>query len=242
MDRDRFLELVHPDDRAGLENQAVAALAAPAEVQEVEFRLPVGGEVRWLASRAVVVPGLDGQPAGRLGVTWDVTARKRMEEALRERDEVLTLAEQSAGIGVWDQDLATGMVRATPQFFHTLGVEPAGEPVPVACFRAFRHPEDGERVVEGFQRALQSGAERYEVEYRIVRGDGEIRWIFGRGRIVRDPQARPVRYSGIDIDVTERKRLEERQKLLLLELSHRVKNTLAVVRGSRTAASRTAAA
>ena len=86
-------------------------------------------------------------------------------------------------------------------------------------------------MVEGFQRALQSGAERYEVEYRIVRGDGEIRWIFGRGRIVRDAQARPVRYSGIDIDVTERKRLEERQKLLLLELSHRVKNTLAVVRG-----------
>ena len=156
----------------------------------------------------------------------DISARKRMEAALRDRDHVLSLAERSAGIGIWDVDLVTGMVRGTPQFFSLFGLEPADDPVPIEVMRAVRHPDDGKRVI---QEALESGTDYYEMEYRIVRADGETRWIFGRGRVVRDPSGQPVRYSGVDIDITERKRLEEQQKLLVAELNHRVKNTIATI-------------
>jgi PAS domain S-box-containing protein len=124
------------------------------------------------------------------------------------RDEFLELAERSAGIGVWDVDLATGMVRARPQFFALMGVEATSEPVSIEVFRALRHPDDRARVVDGFQQALTSGLDFYESEYRIVRPDGQERWILGRGRVLRDPDGKPVRYSGIDIDITERKRIE----------------------------------
>jgi two-component sensor histidine kinase len=67
------------------------------------------------------------------------------------------------------------------------------------------------------------------MEYRIVRPDGETRWIFGRGRVIRDAAGEPVRYSGIDIDITERKQDEEHRVLLVNELNHRVKNILATV-------------
>jgi PAS domain S-box-containing protein len=127
---------------------------------------------------------------------------------LAARDAILTLAEQSAGIGVWDIDLTTGTARGTAQFFRIMGLEPADGNVPMERIRALRHPEDRERVLAGFQQALDSGSDAYEIEYRIVRPDGELRWIFGRGRVVRDPTGRPVRYSGVDIDITERKHAE----------------------------------
>ena len=172
-----------------------------------------------------VFPG----PSGLSVYFRDISERKRMEAALRERDNILSLAERSAEIGVWDVDLATGMVRGTPQFFRLFGLEPADDPVPIEAMRAVRHPDDAKRVIQGFKEAVESGTDYYEMEYRIVRPDGETRWIFGRGRVVRDLSGQPVRYSGVDIDVTDRKRMEEHQKLLVAELNHRVKNTIATI-------------
>src|SRR5262245_4094903 len=102
---------------------------------------------------------------------------------LWERDEFLELAERSAGIGVWDVELATGMVRARPQFFALMGLEPTSELVPIERVRTVRHPEDRPGVVDGFQQALRKDVDYYESEYRIVRPNGEVRWILGRGRV-----------------------------------------------------------
>ena len=122
--------------------------------------------------------------------------------------EFLELAEASAGIGVWDMDLATGMVRGRPQFFRLMGLDPGTEQVPIDVMRALRHPDDRANVVDGFQQSLQERTDYYESEYRILK-DGQIRWILGRGRVVRDERGEPVRYSGVDIDITERKRFQE---------------------------------
>jgi two-component sensor histidine kinase len=84
-------------------------------------------------------------------------------------------------------------------------------------------------VLAGFQDCIARGIDVYDSEYRIIRPDGRVRWIFGRGRIERDPAGRPVRYRGVDIDITEQKRSQERQRLLMRELAHRGKNLLAVI-------------
>ena len=154
-----------------------------------------------------------------------------MERELRERDEILGLAESSAGIGVWDMDMAAQTVRATPQFFRIIGLEPTDHPVSIDQLRAVRHPEDRDQVVNNFRRVMESGEDQYEAEYRIIRPDGKVRWIFGRGRVYRGSNGHPVRYSGIDIDITDRKRIEEQLALTTKELSHRTKNVLAVVQG-----------
>lgn len=133
----------------------------------------------------------------------------RTERELFDRADILSLAEKSAGIGVWDMDMAMRTVRATPQFFRILGLEPTDEPVPIERLRALRHPDDRDQVVGNFMRVMESGEDQYDAEYRIIRPDGEIRWVFGRGRVVRDANGKPVRYSGVDIDITERKRTEE---------------------------------
>ena len=123
-------------------------------------------------------------------------------------DAILAMAEASAGIGVWDVDLATGMMRGTPQFFRIMGLEPSSEPVPIETTRRVRHRDDQDRVIAGFSEAVANGSDYFECEYRIVHPDGQTRWIFGRGRVIRDAAGTPVRYGGVDVDITDRKTAE----------------------------------
>src|SRR5262245_43015218 len=120
-----------------------------------------------------------------------------------EREEILELAERSAGIGVWDIDMATGMLRGRPPLFGMMGLPPTSGPVPIDTLRALRHPDDRDRVADGLQHVLDSGSDFYEVEYRIIRPDREVRWIFRRGRIVRDRRGKHARSSGGDSGLTE---------------------------------------
>jgi len=122
--------------------------------------------------------------------------------------DALLLAEEAAGIGVWSIDLTTSRVRGTAQFFRIMGLPFTNESIPVDTVRAMRHPDDRARVVAGFQKALEGGNDTYEIEYRIVRPDGSVRWIFGRGRVIRGADGMPLRYSGVDLDITERKATE----------------------------------
>jgi PAS domain S-box-containing protein len=122
------------------------------------------------------------------------------------------------------------MVRGTPTFFRIMGLPVSTEPVPNDIVRAVRHPDDAARVRDGFRQAIARGLDTYEVEYRIIRpADGALRWIFGRGRTVRDGHGAPIRYSGVDIDITERKQAEEHVRLLMNELNHRSNNLLTVI-------------
>ncbi|MGE5170910.1 MAG: ATP-binding protein [Rudaea sp.] len=122
--------------------------------------------------------------------------------------DALALAEQSAGIGVWSIDLLTGRARGTAQFFRIMGLPPMSGEVPLETVRALRHPDDRARVLAGFRKALEDGTDTYEIEYRILHPERGVRWIFGRGRVVRDEHGTPVRYSGVDIDITDRKAAE----------------------------------
>src|SRR4051794_5020462 len=153
-----------------------------------------------------------------------------LEQQLREREEILTMAEHAAGIGVWDIDLETQTVRGTPQFWRVMGLPPTDQAVPLETTRRLRLPNDREHVAEGFRNVLGNPAETFEMEYRIRRpSDGEIRWIFGRGRLIRDMQGRAIRYGGIDIDITERKAGETAIAELNRELERRVRERTAAL-------------
>jgi len=159
----------------------------------------------------------------------DISDRRQMERELAARNDLLTQAEQSAGIGIWVQDVPSQTVRGTPQFFHLLGIDAVDGPVSQDLVRSRRHPEDRDRVTQAFRAAMASGAETFDSEYRIIRPSGEERWIFGRGRVARDASGQVTQYSGVDLDVTERKRAEAHARVVMGELVHRTNNLLTVV-------------
>ncbi|MGN6101834.1 MAG: sensor histidine kinase [Devosia sp.] len=200
-----------------------------AHVLAMETGQPATLETVSTATGLPVILHLHPEHGGLSVLFRDIHDRREMEQELRERDELLTLAEESAGIGVWVQDVPKQTMRATPQFYRLLGIDPIAGPVSLDFIRSFRHPGDRERLLREFEKALAAGAETFEAEYRITRASGEERWILGRGRVTRDAEGRPQRYSGVDLDITDRRRAEEHLHVVMGELVHRTKNLLTVV-------------
>jgi PAS domain S-box-containing protein len=135
-------------------------------------------------------------------------ARKRADAALRESEERLSLAADSAGAGLWTLDYGTGVFWASQIGREIFGYSTA-DVIGMKFFEASVHPEDRDLVRGAIERSARTG-EPVSVEYRIIRpSDGRVRWIASRGRPRATSTGEPERLTGLSIDVTERKRNEE---------------------------------
>ncbi len=140
-------------------------------------------------------------------VFTNALVRRRHEQSLRESNERLALAADSAEAGLWTLDYDAGVFWSTEKARAIFGYAP-DEDVTMDRFRESIHPDDWDLVRGAIERSRLG--EPVDVEYRIVPpGSGRARWIHSRGRPVRDPAGRVDRLSGISIDVTERRRAEE---------------------------------
>jgi two-component sensor histidine kinase/two-component SAPR family response regulator len=148
-------------------------------------------------------------------------------EKLRQSEERRSIALSAGDMGSWEVDLTTGRIEWDEGPYRIFDVDPATFEPTVDRIEAMMHPDDRERnSVTGI---VAAGEPRFQVEFRIVRPSGEVRWCYGAGIISRDAEGKPVRMNGVTVDVTDRKRAEERQLLLAREVDHRAKNMLAVV-------------
>jgi PAS domain S-box-containing protein len=158
----------------------------------------------------------------------DIIERHKAEDALLESEERLRLAQLRTGIGIWDWNLRSGKVTWTPQLEALFGLEP-GSVQSYADFRNRVHPDDIE-AVEAERDAAVRRHETFKLEFRVLCRDGEVRWILAAGGAVYDETTgEPIRILGNNIDITERKELEDHKNSLISELDHRVKNVLATV-------------
>ncbi|MEA2815180.1 MAG: hypothetical protein QOI93_2877 [Rhodospirillaceae bacterium] len=148
-------------------------------------------------------------------------------ERLRQSEERRSIALSAGDMGSWEVDLVTGHLEWDDGPYRIFGVDPAHFEPTVERIEAMMHPDDREK--NALAAIVGSGESRFQVEFRIVRPSGEVRWCYGAGIITRDADGKPVRMNGVTVDITDRKRAEERQVLLAREVDHRAKNTLAVV-------------
>ena len=140
--------------------------------------------------------------------------RKRAEEALRQSEEQLRLALEAADMGAWDYDIRTGAVKWTSSLEVIHGLTPGSFGGTFDDYLSDIHPEDREYVIKSLTHSIEKGA-GHEIEYRIVLPDGAIRWVEGKGEVLRDETGKAVRLTGVCTDVSERKRAEhEREQLL----------------------------
>ena len=131
-------------------------------------------------------------------------------------------------MGSWDWDLSQGEVVFDEGQCRIFGVDRASFVPSLANIRGLIHPEDWQHLREAF-----SGPEKIEqahqIEFRIIRPDGDLRWCIGAAAATVDATGRMIRLSGVTVDITDRKLAEERQLLLAREVDHRARNALAVV-------------
>jgi two-component system, cell cycle sensor histidine kinase and response regulator CckA len=166
------------------------------------------GRQLWLETHAVPLRNEKNEITALLGVTRDITERKRAEEELRENQSRLDLALQSAHMGVWRWEIKENRRYFDDLTCQLLGIDAATFAGTAEEFFRAVHPDDRERVEAAIARTLEHDVP-YEPEYRVVWPEGSIRYITARGRLVRDDTGQPARISGILWDVTEQHVLEE---------------------------------
>ena len=221
----------YPGDRDRLTAAAMGAMQKGERFFEVEYRFyRPDGALRWFLMRAeMLIPPGDIMPRKTVGVLLDITDRKEAEEALLEREAELRSALEAGSLAIFDFDHVKGRMNPSARLSELYGYPP-DHVLSIADIRARYHPEDVEKIWSKRDDDHRDAAMRYfDWTLRLLLPDQTIRWVNGRGEYIRDESGRICRSRGVIMDITERKRWEEHQQVLINELNHRVKNTLATV-------------
>jgi len=225
-----WVERFVPDSDRSMVRAVIDDAIARCVPFHVENRVvtPDGTDL-WLSTRAVPVLDEAGAISQWFGMATDITERRSAEQQLAHGAQMLFMATEIGKVAMWDWNVETGELVWSDEHFRIEGYE-VGEVIPTYDVWAARvHPDDRAGCDSKIERAMQSG-EDYVNEYRIVQPRGDVRWVSARGRFLYDEKGRPVRMLGAMIDITQRRREEEWQRLLVAELQHRVRNLIGMVR------------
>jgi len=183
-----------------------AALAG--EVVEYEAEVPYkDGGTRWVDGRYVPDVGPDGVVAGYFSLVQDISERKRAERELAQERERLEIALRAGRLGVYEWRVGAAEVWWSPETYAVYGVHETFRPT-VEAFTALVHPDDREELWRKTQACLES-REVFTHEYRVVRPDGQVRWVFNRSHVGVGASGAVERITGVAADITERKLVEE---------------------------------
>jgi len=148
----------------------------------------------------------------RLVLAHDVTSRLAAGEALKASEASLARAQRIAQLGSWELDLATGRLCWSDETYQIFGIDKQRFGATYDVFLATVHPEDRD-AMQRAQVAALAGERKLDVEHRIVRNDGKVRWVHEVGELEFDASGRPRRLTGTILDITKRKRDELLQTL-----------------------------
>jgi PAS domain S-box-containing protein len=151
-------------------------------------------------------------------------SEKRLREALR----LNSVASEAGRAAAWHIDVETSRLTCSDELLDLIGIDKSQFDGGAGAVETVTHPDDIERRRNDWAKALAEG-DQVAHDFRIIRPDGEVRWMHSRGNIMRRADGAAVEAYGVILDITERKQTEEQQRLRLAELDHRLNNTLAYI-------------
>ncbi|WPO00438.1 PAS domain-containing protein [Pseudomonas sp. MUP55] len=175
----------------------------------------------WLDLTYSPVRDESGRVAGILVTAIETNERRSKALELQQRSEDSLKAQHSTeqrlqlalaatdAVGTWDWDIGEDRFIADAHFAYLHGVDPTQSSLlPISAYLLGVHPEDRGMVTRSIKHCITFGTE-YAEEYRLLQADGQVRWVFARGRCYKDAQGRPARFLGAALDLTERKHTEQ---------------------------------
>jgi len=138
---------------------------------------------------------------------------------LRDSEARLEEAQRIAHLGYWDRDLDTDHITWSDEAYRIFGLPPQEHPITLSQMQERIHPEDRETRARASMEAVRGGP-RYDLDYRVVRPSGEVRFVHSQGNLTRDESGRPRHMFGTVQDITERKLTQESLREAQAELAH----------------------
>jgi PAS domain S-box-containing protein len=206
--------LVHPEDVQRVNDNFQASLAVGSSFSnEYRVRHKNGQSYMWVRDMGFIVWDDEGRPLRGVGITIDISElqaalreRKQIESQLQETAERVYIATTAAELGMWFWDIATNQLEWTDKCKELFGLSPDTH-ISYEMFLEYLHPEDRQRTHAAVTRCLEEKVD-YNVEYRVIWGDGSIHWIAAKGRVFDDTEGKPIRMMGIVQEISERKQIE----------------------------------
>ena len=204
---EEYFAMVHPDDRAMVRAARAMDDSGDVESSPIEFRIVrKDGAVRWIHREVDIVRDSSGNRLRFYAVQQDITDRKRLEEELRSSAQHLASAQRVGKMASVERDLATNLTTWSVEAFRLFGVDPAAGQPSRSTFLNLIHPDDRASMAEVLDREEQ-GYETEPLEYRVMRRDGEMVWIYRQAEFVRDTEGKPTKLIMTHQDITAREEL-----------------------------------
>lgn len=213
------------------------ALAGDRTIHEWWAHFPTG--LRFVRSEYIPDRRDDGSIAGFYVLASDLTETKKSQAALAKSDARLRLAVDAGRMAIWESETATGNITSSPELNRLFGFPADSSPTPDEI-RSRYAPGQKAHLQEVAREALARGEYHAETELEIIWPDGSHRWLLLRAELQDIENGQPTRAVGVALDITDRKKAEAHQQLLINELNHRVKNTLTTVQSIATQSLRNA--
>jgi two-component system, chemotaxis family, CheB/CheR fusion protein len=214
-----FLQAVHPEDRSMVDSAYSNSLRKGKDSYEVEHRIvkKTTGEIRIVHEKCEHFRDASARVVRSVGMVHDITERKRAEETLRLSEQRRSLALEAAQAGTWEWDLLTNENIWSKELWSLYGLAENSCTPSYEQWRKIVHPDDLAPTEQILQEAILRGT-AYNTEWRVNLPDGGERWLMSRGKPLTDEHHRVVRYLGIVIDITERKRTGKEKKTMEAQL------------------------
>jgi PAS domain S-box-containing protein len=211
MPLEEVFRIISAQTRETAENPVARALKEGVIVDLANHTVLIArdGTERQIADSCAPIRDTSGAVTGAVLVFRDVTEEYRRREELRQSEERFSRAIAGTGAGLWDWDMVKDTVFFSPQWKSMLGYEEHEVKNDFSGWKNLWHPEDAARIEKTVNDYIEGKTSSYEVENRLRHKDGSWHWILTRGDIERDAEGRPVRWTGTNIDITERKHAEE---------------------------------
>ncbi len=202
-----------------------AAVIESGKAEQFDEFGTVNGKFLYLDVHKAPIRDEDGKIIGIVGSARDVTHEKKLESerekmilALRASEDFLTEAQELAHLGSWTKDISTGERTWSKEMFKIVGFEP--QSVTDELLDSIFHPDDHEEFINEVQKAIEEHKEVVNIEYRIQRPDGEVRYVHERIRIEYNEELKPLKYFGTFQDITWRVWIENEKLQLERQVLH----------------------
>jgi len=210
---DYYFSHLHPDDAIIINKSTQRLLAGEVDKLDLEYRFcQQDGQCSWMMAHTSLQRDQDGKPIRMFGSQIEITERKNAEQLIKGLNERFNLIAQATNDCVYDWDMLTNQIWWNPALSRLFGYSPEIITTDYLWWEEKIHPDDFDSLMQDAQKVFDEKLENFSGEYRFKRADGSYAYVFDRGIVLYDKDKNPIRWVGSGIDITERKKAEEKLK------------------------------